>query len=153
MKSKISYSTDTWTTKQMVFSFAGTIAHYITDDWKLKQRLIAFDAVSPDDHKGIESGLLFAKGVAAKGGLDKISSVQLRDLFRHANEGPRLLHASSLHGWCTSKHGPRCDHLQHPAPKMVHPLQRLQWPNLLYASLRKSHSPEIPLYTRRSGRP
>ncbi|TFY58846.1 hypothetical protein EVJ58_g6152 [Rhodofomes roseus] len=42
VKSKIAYSTDTWTTAQMMYTFAGTIASFIDDDWQLIERLVDF---------------------------------------------------------------------------------------------------------------
>ncbi|KAI1797442.1 hypothetical protein LXA43DRAFT_847010, partial [Ganoderma leucocontextum] len=48
----IAYSTDTWTTRQMVFTFAGTLAHFIDDDWNLVETLIDFYHLQDDDHKG-----------------------------------------------------------------------------------------------------
>ncbi|KAI0363188.1 hypothetical protein BV20DRAFT_921329, partial [Pilatotrama ljubarskyi] len=37
---------------QMVFTFAGTLAHFIDDDWKLVERLVDFYHVQDDEHKG-----------------------------------------------------------------------------------------------------
>ncbi|KZP08160.1 hypothetical protein FIBSPDRAFT_670922, partial [Athelia psychrophila] len=52
VKSKISYSHDSWTTPQMVFSFSGTIGHWIDDDWKLIERLIDFRHMGDKEHAG-----------------------------------------------------------------------------------------------------
>ncbi|KAL1939855.1 hypothetical protein VTO73DRAFT_9555 [Trametes versicolor] len=52
VRSKIAYSTDTWSTRQMVFTFAGTLAHFIDDDWKLVERLVDFYHIQDDEHKG-----------------------------------------------------------------------------------------------------
>ncbi|CAK5262316.1 unnamed protein product [Mycena citricolor] len=35
VKSKIAVSKDTWTTRSMMFTFAGTIANWITEDWEI----------------------------------------------------------------------------------------------------------------------
>ena len=35
IKSKIAYATDTWTTPQMVYTFAYTIGCFINEDWEI----------------------------------------------------------------------------------------------------------------------
>ncbi|KAE9395885.1 hypothetical protein BT96DRAFT_765391, partial [Gymnopus androsaceus JB14] len=52
LKSKIVYSYDSWTTRQMVFSFAGILAHWIDDDWKLIERLVDFQHLEKQQHAG-----------------------------------------------------------------------------------------------------
>ncbi|KLO17810.1 hypothetical protein SCHPADRAFT_812869, partial [Schizopora paradoxa] len=49
----IAYSNDSWTTRQMVYSFSGSFAHYITDEWKLVERLIDFHHISDKEHEGV----------------------------------------------------------------------------------------------------
>ncbi|THU83759.1 hypothetical protein K435DRAFT_615533, partial [Dendrothele bispora CBS 962.96] len=48
----ISYSHDVWTNRQMIFSFAGTLAHWIDDDWKLVECLIDFKYLDTKEHVG-----------------------------------------------------------------------------------------------------
>ena len=57
----------------MIFTFAGTLAHFIDDDWNLIERLVDFYHVEEDEHKGFESGLAFVRSASKCGGLDKIS--------------------------------------------------------------------------------
>ena len=73
VKSKTLYSTDNWMTKQMVFTFAGTIANFINDDWKIVGRLIDFYHIEDKEHKGEHAGAAFVKSAAGRGGLDKMS--------------------------------------------------------------------------------
>ena len=73
VKSKISYSTDNWTTKQMVFTFAGTIANFINDDWEIVERLIDFYHIEDKEHEGEHAAAAFVKSAAGRGGLDKMS--------------------------------------------------------------------------------
>ncbi|KAJ3723882.1 hypothetical protein C8R42DRAFT_559655, partial [Lentinula raphanica] len=49
---KIAYSYDSWTTRQMVFSFAGILAHWIDDDWNLVERLVDFQHLEKQQHSG-----------------------------------------------------------------------------------------------------
>ncbi|EED82988.1 eukaryotic translation initiation factor 3 [Postia placenta Mad-698-R] len=49
VKSKIAYSTDTWSTPQMVFSFAGTISNFIDDNWALIEHLIDMHPLGDDE--------------------------------------------------------------------------------------------------------
>ena len=79
VKSKISYSTDTWTTSQMVFTFAGTIAHFIDDDWKLVEQVVDFYHVQEKDHAGAFAAKAFVKSAAGRGGLKQISNYIMRD--------------------------------------------------------------------------
>lgn len=72
LTSKIAYSEDTWTTKNMTFSFSGTLAHFISEDWKLVVRLVDFSCVGDDEHQGIHAARAFVKSAASRGGLDKI---------------------------------------------------------------------------------
>ncbi|CAA7264624.1 unnamed protein product [Cyclocybe aegerita] len=52
VKSRISYSADTWTTPQMVYSFACSIAHCIDDDWNLIERVVDFLQLEDKEHEG-----------------------------------------------------------------------------------------------------
>lgn len=74
MKSKIAYSTDNWTTKQMVFTFAGTMASFINDEWEICERLVDFHHIEDKEHEGIYAAKAFIKTAASRGGLHKISS-------------------------------------------------------------------------------
>ncbi|KAK1217163.1 hypothetical protein PQX77_020171, partial [Marasmius sp. AFHP31] len=53
IKSKIAYATDTWTTKQMVYTFACTIASFIDDDWCLIERVVDFKPLDDKEHEGV----------------------------------------------------------------------------------------------------
>ncbi|TFY60202.1 hypothetical protein EVJ58_g5298, partial [Rhodofomes roseus] len=59
VKSRIAYSTDTWTTKSMIYTFAGTIANFIDDDWQLVERLIDFRHLLDDEHEGVNAAKAF----------------------------------------------------------------------------------------------
>ncbi len=80
ISSKIAYSTDTWSTRQMVFTFAGTLAHFIDDDWLLIERLVDFYHIQDDEHKGQQAAKAFVSSAAKRGGLDKICVLQLLHL-------------------------------------------------------------------------
>ncbi|TFY61097.1 hypothetical protein EVJ58_g4726 [Rhodofomes roseus] len=75
VKSKIAYSTDTWSTPQMMFTFAGTLAHFINDDWELVERLVDFKHLDIDEHKGVHAAKAFVKSASQRGGLNKISTL------------------------------------------------------------------------------
>lgn len=72
VKSKIAYATDTWTTLQMVYTFACTIACFINDDWEIIERVIDFKPLEDKEHEGLYNGKAFADGACKIGGLDKI---------------------------------------------------------------------------------
>jgi hypothetical protein len=38
----MAYATDTWTNRQMIYTFACTISSFIDDDWNLIERVIGF---------------------------------------------------------------------------------------------------------------
>ena len=59
----------------MMFTFAGTIAHFITDDWELIERLIDFRHLAINDHKGVHAAKAFVKSASARGGLNKMSNI------------------------------------------------------------------------------
>ena len=73
VKSKISYQNDTWTQKQMIFTFSGTIASFINDDWKLVERVVDFCCLGEKEHSGDYGAKAFVRSAAARGGLNKIS--------------------------------------------------------------------------------
>ncbi|KAF5378354.1 hypothetical protein D9615_002986 [Tricholomella constricta] len=73
VKSKIALSTDTWTTKSMMFSFAGTIASWITDDWELIERVIDFHPLEDKEHEGEYAAKGLAKLLSDLGILEKIT--------------------------------------------------------------------------------
>jgi hypothetical protein len=64
---------DTWTTKQMVYTFACTVGCFINDDWNLIERVVDFKPLEDKKHKGLFGGIYFVNGVRERGGLDKIS--------------------------------------------------------------------------------
>lgn len=74
VKSKISYATDTWTTKQMVHSFACTLACFIDDDWRLIERVVDFRPLESKDHEGINAAKVFVQGGRERGSLNKMST-------------------------------------------------------------------------------
>ncbi|KAF9032729.1 hypothetical protein BJ165DRAFT_1357695, partial [Panaeolus papilionaceus] len=53
VKSKIAFATDTWTNRQMIYTFAGSIASFINDDWELIERVIDFKPLESEEHQGI----------------------------------------------------------------------------------------------------
>ncbi|THU83217.1 hypothetical protein K435DRAFT_620156, partial [Dendrothele bispora CBS 962.96] len=53
VKSKIAYATDTWTTKQMVYTFACTIASFIDDDWNIIEQVVDFKPLDDKEHEGL----------------------------------------------------------------------------------------------------
>ncbi|KAF5342711.1 hypothetical protein D9758_015876 [Tetrapyrgos nigripes] len=73
INSKISYSHDVWTNRQMIFSFAGIMAHWIDDDWKLVERLVDFKHLDSKEHVGQYAAKAFVKSASGRGGLNKIT--------------------------------------------------------------------------------
>lgn len=73
VKSKIAYATDTWSTKQMIFTFAADKGFFIDDEWDLCELLIDFKVLQDDEHKGQEAAKSFVASGAKRGGLDKMS--------------------------------------------------------------------------------
>ncbi|KAF8142376.1 hypothetical protein K438DRAFT_1450176, partial [Mycena galopus ATCC 62051] len=53
VKSKIAVSTDTWTTRSMMFTFCGTIGSWITEDWELVERVLDFHPIEDKEHEGL----------------------------------------------------------------------------------------------------
>ena len=81
VKSKISYSHNSWTTSQIVFSFAGTIAHFIDDDWNLVEQLVDFHHMGDKEHAGAHAVKAFVKCAADCGGLKKISIIFALEIY------------------------------------------------------------------------
>ena len=73
MKPKIAYATDTWTTPQMVYSFACSVACFINDDWEIIERVIDFKPLEDKEHEGLYGGKAFVEGACKIGGFNKIS--------------------------------------------------------------------------------
>ena len=72
VKSNIAYSTDTWTTPQMVYTFAGTVGTFINEDWDLIEHVVDFKPLAEKEHQGLYGGKAFVHGVHEIGGLNKI---------------------------------------------------------------------------------
>ncbi|KAJ7451915.1 hypothetical protein FB451DRAFT_949167, partial [Mycena latifolia] len=43
---------DTWTTRSMTFTFAGTIGSWISSDWELIERVLDFHPIEDKEHEG-----------------------------------------------------------------------------------------------------
>ncbi|KAF4611808.1 hypothetical protein D9613_004630 [Agrocybe pediades] len=80
VKSKIAFATDTWTTKQMVYTFACTVASFIDDDWKLIEHVIDFQPLQDKQHEGFYAGLAFveARCVLARHGIPHTPDMHIR---------------------------------------------------------------------------
>ena len=63
---------DTWTTQQMVYTFACTIGSFINDDWELIECVVDFKPLNNKEHQGTHAGLSFINSARQHGGLDKI---------------------------------------------------------------------------------
>ncbi|KAF8330255.1 hypothetical protein F5887DRAFT_895877, partial [Amanita rubescens] len=68
----VPYTTDTWTTKQMIYTFSCTAAFYINDDWELIEHIVDFKPLEVKEHEGIHAGYAFFAGARQRGGLSKI---------------------------------------------------------------------------------
>lgn len=66
---------DTWTTKQMVYSFACTIGSFISEDWELISYVVDFTPLQDKQHEGLHAGKAFADGAHERGCLDKICRI------------------------------------------------------------------------------
>ncbi len=77
VKSKIACSTDTWTTRSMMFTFAGTIASWVTEEWDLVERVIDFHPIIDKEHEGEFAAKGMAKALSDMGVLEKISLTSL----------------------------------------------------------------------------
>lgn len=56
----------------MIFTFSGSIAHFIDDNWNLVEQLVDFHAVGNKEHAGAYAAKAFVKSAADCGGLKKI---------------------------------------------------------------------------------
>lgn len=57
----------------MIFTFAGTIANWITDDWELVEQVIDFHVIEDKEHEGQFAAKGFAKALSEMGILEKMS--------------------------------------------------------------------------------
>ena len=57
----------------MVFTFAGTIAHFIDNDWQLIECMVNFYHIQDKDHEREWAAKAFINTAAERGGLDKMS--------------------------------------------------------------------------------
>ncbi|KAF7328569.1 Dimer-Tnp-hAT domain-containing protein [Mycena venus] len=73
VKSKIAASTDTWSTRSMMFTFAGTIASWVSEDWQLIERVIDFHPIGDKEHEGVYAAASLAKRLSELDILEKIS--------------------------------------------------------------------------------
>ena len=73
VKSKIAFATDTWTTKQLIFTYSAIPGSFINDDWDLEEVLIDFNVLEDDEHRGQEAGKAFISSASKRSALDKIS--------------------------------------------------------------------------------
>jgi hypothetical protein len=77
VKSKIAYSTDTWTTLQMVYTFACLVVSFINNDWEIIERVIDFKPLEDKEHEGLYAGKAFADGACQIGCFNKICVIPL----------------------------------------------------------------------------
>ncbi|KAF7346859.1 Dimer-Tnp-hAT domain-containing protein [Mycena sanguinolenta] len=75
IQSKLAISTDTWTTRSMHFTFAGTIGSWISSDWKLIERVLDFHPIEDKEHEGEYAAIGVAKRLADFNVLEKIISL------------------------------------------------------------------------------
>jgi hypothetical protein len=94
VKSKIAYATDTWTTPQMVYTFACSIGCFINDDWEIIERVIDFKPLEDKEHEGLYGGKAFVDGACKIGSFDKISFTC--DCARSNCLPPSRLHCISI---------------------------------------------------------
>lgn len=76
---KLTSATDTWTTRQMVYTFAYTIGSFINEDWELITYVVDFMPLGDKQHQGIYVGKAFLDGTWERGAFNKIC--YLRFLF------------------------------------------------------------------------
>ncbi|KAK6966423.1 eukaryotic translation initiation factor 3 [Favolaschia claudopus] len=81
VKSKIAASTDTWTTRSMQYTFAGTILNWIDEEWNLIERVVDFHAIEDKEHEGQYAAYGLAECLSKLRALEKISSLISYDLF------------------------------------------------------------------------
>jgi hypothetical protein len=63
---------------QMVFPFAGTIAHFMDDDWNLVECLVDLYHLGDKEHAGAYAVKAFVKSAAGQGRLKNISHIHLK---------------------------------------------------------------------------
>jgi hypothetical protein len=51
-------------TRQMVYTFACTIASFINEDWELIQHVVDFKPLEDKEHEGVQGGFAFMNGAA-----------------------------------------------------------------------------------------
>ncbi|KAF7372111.1 Eukaryotic translation initiation factor 3 [Mycena venus] len=73
VKSKIAASTDTWTTRSMQYTFAGTILSWIDEQWELVERVVDFRPIEDKEHEGQYAAYGLAKCLSDLEALEKIS--------------------------------------------------------------------------------
>jgi len=56
----------------MMFSFAGTIASWVTEDWELVERVVDFHPIADKEHEGEYAAKGFAISMSEMGVLEKI---------------------------------------------------------------------------------
>jgi hypothetical protein len=72
VKSKVAFATDTWTTRQMVYTFACTMGSFIDEDWKLITYVVDFTPLKNKQHKRLYAGKAFVDGTRERGALNKM---------------------------------------------------------------------------------
>jgi hypothetical protein len=73
IKSKIAYATDTWTNRQMIYTFAGTIASFVDEEWNLVERVIDFRPLEDKEHEAFHAARSFISGAREMGSLNMMS--------------------------------------------------------------------------------
>lgn len=66
------YSTDTWTTRQMVYTFACTVGPFINDDWELVEHVVDFKVLEDKEHEGLHGEKAFVDGACKIGSFHQI---------------------------------------------------------------------------------
>ncbi|KAF7362862.1 Dimer-Tnp-hAT domain-containing protein [Mycena venus] len=74
IKSKLAVSSDTWTTRSMMFTFAGSIGSWITEDWELVERVLDFHPIEDKEHEGKYAGAAMARRLSELGVLEQLSA-------------------------------------------------------------------------------
>lgn len=73
----------------MIFTFAGTLAHFINSNWEMVERVVDFCHLEEKDHTGPHAAKAFVWSASKCGGLNKIShshtscSIELLADMRH----------------------------------------------------------------------
>ena len=63
---------DTWTTSQMVYSFACMLGSFIDDDWNLIEHVVDFKVLENKEHEGLYGGKVFVGSACRIGCFNKI---------------------------------------------------------------------------------